>query len=141
MLVKFKRLAPHAIQPDYATAGSACFDLHALNTQTINTGTQAHIKTGLAMEIPAGHVMLIFARSGNASKHRLSLSNSVGVIDEDYRGEIIVMIRNDHIFDYEVKRGDRIAQAMIVPTWRASFAEGELSETERGIGGFGSTGK
>jgi len=107
-MVKFKKLAPHAMVPEYATAGAACFDLHALHGATIRSGHQFSIKTGIAVEIPEGYALLIYGRSGHAFKNRVSLGNCVGVIDSDYRGEICVCLRNDGWQFFEVMRGDRI---------------------------------
>lgn len=139
MNVKIKKLYPDAIMPTYGTTGAACFDLYA--NQSMIVGRTA-VGTGLAFEVPEGHVMLVYSRSSHALKG-IRLANSVGVIDSDYRGEVKVMLEGATdvgmvFFD----KGDRIAQAMIVPVERVTFTEvEELSETARGAGGFGSTGK
>lgn len=150
MKLKVKKLHPDAIIPKYATAGAACFDLHAivagdailLNSYVYNLHP-AVIRTGLSFEIPEGHVMLIYSRSGHGFKSNVRLSNCVGVIDSDYRGEVQVKLIQDIATEMlYINNGDRIAQAMVVPIDRVEFEEvTELSTTERGHGGFGSTGK
>lgn len=147
MYVKIKKLSPTAIVPTYATYGAACFDLYAdkLDEQFSCAHVDAEdplvCGTGLSFEVPIGHVMLIFSRSGHGFKHGVRLSNCVGVIDSDYRGEVKVKLTADEDDTLIVNRGDRVAQAMIVPVERATFiVSDELSETERGTGGFGSTG-
>lgn len=130
--------------PSYATGGSAAMDLHACceEPMIIPAGGQGRIPTGIAIELPgANMVALVFARSGLASKHGISLSNAVGVIDSDYRGEIICLMKNDSDHDFIVNPGDRIAQLAFFPIYRAQWEEvTELTETQRGTGGFGSTG-
>lgn len=162
MKLKFKKLHLAAIAPKYATKGAACFDLHAINVNGISAEEAAVLKkhchdaktftevsksrpaifdTGLCFEVPAGHVMLIFSRSGHGFKNSVCLANAVGVIDSDYRGEIKVKLKADDQGSLSVSSGDRIAQAMIVPIPTVELEEvDELSETERGTGGFGSTG-
>jgi dUTP pyrophosphatase len=138
MKTKFKKVHPLAVAPLYATPGAACFDLVAVDhgTQHKRDSLAIVYRTGLAFEIPAGHVMLVY--SG------IRLSNCVGVIDSDYRGEVMVALRDDGARGAMIpipKAGDRVAQAMIVPVDRVEFEEAdELSETARGAGGFGSTG-
>ncbi len=150
MQIKFRRVHPSAILPSYATPGSACFDLYACGHATIQPGCSAKIRTGLQAEFPQGFVMLMFSRSGHADKYAARLENCVGVIDSDYRGEILVMLRNDGKYPYGerpipsmmVKPGDRIAQAMVIPCYQHGIVEAEeLGETMRGAGGFGSTGE
>lgn len=154
MQVKIKKLHPAATIPQYATDGSACFDLHAvtvMGTKIIGAncdyGHPITCGTGLSFQIPAGHVMLIFSRSGHGFKQGIRLANCVGVIDSDYRGEVMVKLTKDHDWRDEeqlsplVKPGDRIAQGMVVPYPRVEFMEADLSDTERGAGGFGSTGQ
>lgn len=147
--LKIKKLHPDAVMPKYATPGAACFDLHAMmlgegaNAQ-VNVGTATVFRTGLAFEVPAGHVMLIYSRSGHGFNKNTRLANCVGVIDSDYRGEVQVKLTRDEVDGGELKvlAGDRIAQAMIVPIPQVQMVEvEELSDTERGTGGFGSTGK
>jgi len=145
--LKVKRLHPDAKMPVYATPGAACFDLHAIegifiagaNRAAPNTGL---FRTGLAFEVPDGHVMLVFGRSGHAYKHGLRLANCVGVIDSDFRGEVMVKLTCDASHGQPIASGERIAQAMVIPVQQVAFIESEeLSSTARGEGGFGSTGK
>ena len=144
MEVKIKRLHPDARAPEYATDGAACFDLRSVDHIETTVGGQPRtFRTGLSFEVPEGHAMLIFSRSGHGFKNDTRLANCVGIIDSDYRGEVAVRLtrddaRNEALF---VKAGDRIAQAMVVPVDRVEFIEAEdLTATERGAGGFGSTG-
>ena len=142
MEIKVKKLAENAIIPKLATSGAACFDLHAVNGGEVKAhgGTQ-HCLTGLAFEIPPGHVMLVYSRSGHGFINSARLVNSVGVIDSDYRGELAVKLINDGPLSFRFEPGDRIAQAMVIPVPECSIIEaGELSDTQRGSGGFGSTG-
>lgn len=143
--VKIKRLRDSAKLPVYATSGSAAADLCAdLDAPlTLKVGERAGIPTGIAISPERSDIVaLIFSRSGMGSKSGISLANSVGVIDSDYRGEIKVTLINHGTADYTVQPGDRIAQLMFVPIALASFLEVEsLDETERGAGGFGSTGR
>ena len=145
MKVKIKKTDERAIIPQYVTPGSACFDLHAIIDleEVIHPGGGREIfSTGLAFEIPSGHVMLMFSRSGMGKKHGVALSNCVGVIDSDYRDEVKVPLINHGFTPYHVSHGDRIAQAMVIPGDRVEFEEvEELSETERGLNGFGSSGR
>ncbi len=130
--------------PQYATDGSAGLDLPACleSPQVVAPGARVKIPTGIAIEIPHRHIAgLIFPRSGLATKHGLSLANAVGVIDSDYKGEIIVAVLNQGENEYIIKPGDRIAQIVFVPVFKAIIEEtDELKETSRGTGGFGSTG-
>lgn len=143
MNIKFKKLLPQAIKPTYGTSGAACFDLYCINEGSSVPCFVA--RTGLAVEVPMDHVMLIFSRSGHGFKNNVRLANCVGVIDSDYRGEIIVKIFQDgeyRVHPFYIKPGDRIAQGMIIPAYQWSFEEvKELSSTDRGEGGFGSTGR
>jgi dUTP pyrophosphatase len=149
MQVKIKKLTPTATIPTYGTEGAACFDLYAdmnppeTSYHMVNHGTPAVIHTGLAFEVPEGHVMLVFSRSGYGFKHNTRLRNCTGIIDSDYRGEVVVGLTRDSNEGEElvVRHGDRIAQAMIIPIHQVTFWEvDELSDTARGAGGFGSTG-
>ena len=136
--IRFKKLDPEAKAPYQATPGSAGFDLTAV-TKTIDEKMLFHYGTGIAVEIPAGHVGLVFPRS-SIYKERMTLTNCVGVIDSDYRGEIKAVFSGNGAGGY--KTGDRIAQLVIVPIPAVTFVEAEeLTETERGAGGYGSTGK
>lgn len=149
MQLKVKKLHAAAILPKYATDGAACFDLHAVapDEWAIYPTVPTTVRTGLSFEIPTGYVMLIFSRSGHGFKHDTRLANCVGVIDSDYRGEVMVKLTRDPNADTPIaplrfRHGDRIAQAMVVPYPRVEFIEADsLTDTERGAGGFGSTGQ
>lgn len=131
--------------PYYATPGAAGADLYACleNDCILKAGERIGIPTGIAIELPGPHlVALIFARSGLASRQGLSLSNGVGVVDADYRGEIIVLMVNHGQEEVTIHHGDRIAQMLLMPSYQAVFEEvEELEDTERGARGFGSTGQ
>ena len=142
--VRFKRLSDLSKIPVYSSPSAAGADLYAATDRPIeiNAGETVMVKTGLAVEIPDGYVGLIFARSGLASKRGVAPANKVGVIDSDYRGEIIVALHNHSNESQTVDAGERIAQIAFLPYMAATFEEAEqLSDTERGIGGFGSTGR
>ncbi len=143
MQVRIKKLNENAVIPSYAKEGDAGMDLVATSIIS-NTSTQITYGIGLALEIPKGFVGLIFPRS-SVRKTRLMLSNCVGVVDSGYRGELQATfnkINNDSVSENDYKVGDRIAQIMIIPHPEIEFEEAdELSDTERGEGGFGSTGK
>ena len=146
--LKVKRLRPDAVIPTYATDGSGAFDLYAIGLPdtgvTIDRGMHGPvvIDTGLAFEVPPGHGMFILSRSGMGFKHDIRLANCVGLVDSDYRSGVKVKLTSDSEIEYCVHNGDRIAQAVILPIPRIKFVEvDELSDTERGTGGFGSTGK
>ncbi|QIC06125.1 deoxyuridine 5'-triphosphate nucleotidohydrolase [Brevibacillus sp. 7WMA2] len=190
--VKIKRLHPDAVIPQYATTGSAGFDLVAVEDVAISPGETKKVPLGLAFEIPEGFMMLVCMRSGIALNTGLRQSNGIGIIDSDYRGEVAMMFDNitekepliAHDSDYDfkegktiatdyrieypitvclrtisgelvrgerwhnypvgtylIRNGDRVAQGLILPVMQAQFiVADELSETERGAGGFGSTG-
>lgn len=144
MKIKLKKSHPAAITPGYATAGAACFDLHAIIDKGpvyIDQCSPATIRTGLEVEIPQGWVLKIYSRSGHGFKNGVRLANGTGIIDSDYRGEIMVRLVADAGGALYVKHGERIAQAMLEKCQQVTFEEvSELSETERGRGGFGSTG-
>ena len=142
-LVNIKKLKPNAIIPTYGSQYAAGADLYAaLETDvTINSGETLLIPTGISMEIPVGFAGLIYARSGIASKRGLAPANKVGVIDSDYRGEVMVALHNHSNIPQTVAKDERIAQLVIAPFLTAEFNEvAELDSTERGEGGFGSTG-
>ena len=144
MKVKIEKVHPDAIIPTYATEGAACFDLYSLGEEQVFFNDPKTFRTGLAFEIPEGNVMLIFSRSGAAFKDDVRLANCVGVIDSDYRGEVMVKLTKDTDFgeSYTVDYGDRIAQGMVLPVERVEFVLGyTLSGTSRGGSGFGHTGK
>ncbi len=142
--VKIKKLSKNAVIPTYGSPFSAGADLYACidSSLEINPGETKFVHTGLCAEIPQGFVGLVFARSGLACKKDLAPANKVGVIDSDYRGEIMVAIHNHGRQTRIVENGERVAQLLIMPYVCANFIESaELSDTERGEGGFGSTGK
>ena len=141
--VSVKRLDPRAKLPAYGSADAAGADLYALTDGpvTIAPGQTVLIHTGLALAIPQGYVGLVYARSGLATKQGLAPANKVGVIDADYRGELMVSLHNHSGEERTVEHGDRIAQLVIAPYLTARFQEAEeLGDTARGSGGFGSTG-
>lgn len=151
MELKFKKLHPDATLPTYGTDGAAALDLYAVADVTnsdghpvgVAPGFPQVVNTGVAVEVPEGHVMLIFSRSGHGFKENVRLANCVGVIDSDFRGELKAKLVHDGEVGYAlpVKRGDRIAQAIVLPIPKLEpvFVE-ELSSTVRGENGFGSTG-
>ena len=142
--VSVKRLDPRAKLPAYGTDLSAGADLSACLDEpvTIQPGQTAFLPTGLAIAVPRGYAGLVFARSGLGCKRGLAPANKVGVVDADYRGEIMVALHNHSGEMQSVASGERIAQLVVAPFLRAEFREAdELSETVRGEGGFGSTGK
>jgi dUTP pyrophosphatase len=167
--VKIRKVLHDAVVPTYATPGSAGFDLVAMEDVVIEPGQMAKVRTGLAMELPPGYELQIRPRSGISAKTTLRISNAPGTVDADYRGEIAVLVENlftgrewprlvshayrlgdepaEYVDDfvkpgtYKIRKGDRIAQGVIAPVYRANFeVVEELEETERGAGGFGSTG-
>ena len=141
--VEIKKLNENAVIPKYGTDFAAGADLYALidGVVTIAPGESKLIHTGVAMAIPEGLVGLIFGRSGMACKRGLAPANKVGVIDSDYRGEIMVCLHNHGNVEQTVENGERIAQIAFVPYYAAEFdLVDELDETVRGAGGFGSTG-
>ena len=142
--VNFIKLDDRAIVPTYASVSAAGADLYALPDGE-NIKVEPHqtvlIHTGIAMQIPEGFAGMIFARSGIALKRGLAPANKVGVIDSDYRGEIMVAIHNHSEIVQEIASGERVAQLVIMPYLRAEFYECDsLEDTERAAGGFGSTG-
>ena len=145
MQVKYKLLDPRAKAPTYATPGAAAADLCAVLDAplTLEPGQRAMVPTGLAIELPGPDcVALVYARSGLAIKQGVTLSNCVGVIDSDYRGEIKVGLVNLGAAPVTLAPGERVAQLCIAPVWQAAFTPAEeLSDTDRGAGGFGSTGR
>ena len=142
MRVEFKKLDPSVSLPQRARQGDAGLDLAANADAKVGPGERAMIPTGLAVAIPEGHAGLVLPRSGLASKRGLTLSNSPGLIDAGYRGEITIAVVNlDSIEPVEIGKGDRIAQLLIVPFAEADPIEVEdLPPSERGQGGFGSSG-
>lgn len=141
--MNIKKLNDKATVPTYGSDFAAGADLYACEGAeiTIEAGETRLVHTGIAMEIPEGLVGLIYARSGLASKRGLAPANKVGVIDSDYRGEIMVALHNHSSAPQTIADGERIAQIVFAPYYTASFeVVDELSDTVRGIGGFGSTG-
>lgn len=141
--IKIKKIDERAKVPNYGTSYSAGADLYALidDQITINPGETKLIRTGLAMEIPKGFGGFIYARSSLASKKGLAPANKVGVIDADYRGEVMVALYNHSKETQIVENNERIAQIVIAPFYKANFEiVEELEDTIRGNGGFGSTG-
>lgn len=144
MTLQIKRVRDQAVLPQRATDGSAGLDLRACTTDEIciMPGETAVLPTGLAVALPEGSVGLVFGRSGLGIRHGIVPANAVGVIDADYRGEILVGLTNHSAEPYIIVPGDRIAQLVVVPVLTPPIEEVEnLSETVRGEGGFGSTGK
>lgn len=142
MKIRIKKLNEKAIVPTSGSPYSAGYDIYSLEDHEIEAGKTVLAKTGLALEIPEGYFGAVYARSGLASKKGLRPANCVGVIDSDYRGELIVALHNDSEKTQKVVQGDRIAQLVITPYLSVEFKETEeLSETKRQSGGFGSTGK
>ena len=142
MEIRIKKLNEKAIIPTSGSPYSAGYDIYSLEDHEIEAGKTVLAKTGLALEIPEGYFGAVYARSGLASKKGLRPANCVGVIDSDYRGELIVALHNDSEKTQKVVQGDRIAQLVITPYLSVEFKETEeLSETKRQSGGFGSTGK
>lgn len=142
--IRVKKIRPNAVIPTYGSCDAAGADLYACLDApiTIAPGETLMIPTGLAMEIPQYHAGLIFARSSMGAKRGLAPANKVGVIDPDYRGEFMVALHNHSSQPQEITPGERIAQLVIVPVVTPGFTEcEELSDTLRGSGGFGSTGK
>jgi len=142
--VRLRRL-PHAEGldfPDYATQGSAGADVRAARDETISPGQRAAVPTGLVFEIPPGFEIQVRPRSGLAYRRGLTVVNAPGTIDSDYRGEVKVLLINLGSEDFQIRRGDRIAQLVLSPVIKADFQEvRELASSERGAGGFGSTGR
>ncbi|HWX49080.1 MAG TPA: dUTP diphosphatase [Roseomonas sp.] len=140
------RRLPHAEGlplPSYATAGAAGFDLLAAVTVplVVAPGARVLVPTGLCLALPAGYELQVRPRSGLALKHGIVLPNSPGTIDEDYRGELQIIIMNAGDAPFTIERGTRIAQGVLAPVTRATWREADsLPDTPRGKGGFGSTG-
>lgn len=145
--VNFKKLTETAIVPEYKSDEAAGMDLFAdedviINGQTNTITSHKLVKTGIAIQLPVGYEAQVRPRSGLAYKHRVTVLNSPGTIDSDYRGDVGVILINHSNKNFEVKKGDRIAQLVIAPVSRAEFVEvSKLDDTDRGSGGFGSTGK
>ena len=144
-IVKYKVLDARAQAPAYATSGAAAADLHAVLDAplTVQPMERVLVPTGLAIELPSAQtVALVYARSGLSIKHGLCMANGVGVIDSDYRGELKVPMINLGTAAYTIQPGERVAQLCIAPVCTAAFVPAsQLADTDRGEGGFGSTGK
>lgn len=154
--VKINKIHEDAHLPTYGYDRAACADLYAYidfddatvvdkdgnRCIVIQPGETVKVSTGLRMAPPEGWYVAIYARSGMATKHGLAPANKTGIVDQDYRGNVIVALHNHSNIPQMITHGDRIAQMAVVPFWQADFEEvSELDETERGEGGFGSTGK
>ena len=142
--ISVKKLDERAILPTYGSEFAAGADLYAVADEELvfAPGETKFVKTGLAMEIPEGYAGLIYARSGLACKRGLAPANKVGVVDSDYRGEVMVALHNHSAVEQRVAPGERIAQLVVAPFLKATFVQAEeLQETVRGEGGFGSTGR
>ena len=141
--IKIKKLNEKAIIPTYGSEYAAGADLYACidDVVIIKKNETVFVPTGISMELPEGTAGLLYARSGLACKKGLAPANKVGVIDSDYRGEVIVALHNHSKENYELQPGERIAQLVITPYIKANFMEEDLTDTKRGSGGFGSTGR
>lgn len=141
--MKIKLVSPNAVVPTYGSKCAAGMDLYSSDTYSIAPGETVLAHTGISMEIPDRYFGAIYPRSGLATKRGLRLANCVGVVDSDYRGEIMVALYNDSTETQSVELRDRIAQMVIQPYERPQVFDvvNELSDTERGSGGFGHTGR
>ncbi|MDR2151824.1 MAG: dUTP diphosphatase [Helicobacteraceae bacterium] len=142
MQIQIKKLDERARIPKYQSDGAAGFDLHALENAEISACDRGAIRTGLAVALPIGYELQVRPRSGLALKHGVTVLNSPGTVDSDYRGELIVILINLGRETFKISAGDRIAQAVVKTALQAELVEvGELGETDRGANGFGSTGR
>ena len=143
MNIKVKKLYKDVVLPEYKTSGAAAFDFESMIDIIINPNETKIIPTGLAFEIPDSYELQVRPRSGLSAKTKLRVSNSPGTIDSDYRGEVCIILDNISSEEsYTINKGERIAQGVISKVEKITFEEVEnLSETERGEAGFGSTGK
>ena len=146
MKVKVQKLYDMAIIPEYQTEGSAALDLHACSygewtDLVIPPNSRKLVKSGLAFAVPQGYMAIVSPRSGSALKAGITITNSPGIIDSDYRGDIGTIIQNDGLVNFKISDGDRVSQLTFVPILRVELEEAdELDDTERGADGFGSTG-
>ncbi|NHA80900.1 dUTP diphosphatase [Helicobacter pylori] len=141
MKIKIQKIHPNALIPKYQTEGSSGFDLHAVEEVTIKPHSVGLVKIGIRLSLEVGYELQVRTRSGLALNHQVMVLNSPGTVDNDYRGEIKVILANLSDKDFKVQIGDRIAQGVVQKTYKAEFIECErLDETSRGSGGFGSTG-
>jgi len=143
MQIRIKRLHPDAHLPEYAHGPSedAGLDIRSIETTTLQPGVPQAVATGLALEIPTGYEVQIRPRSGLALKHAITLPNAPATIDPGYRGELRVILLNLGSSAYEVRSGDRIAQMVVAKYEAVEWQEGELADSTRGGGGFGSSGR
>ena len=141
MTISFKRISPDASLPSYARPGDAGMDLKSAEDAVVEPGARLLVHTGLAMALPEGYEAQVRPRSGLALKHGITVLNTPGTIDEGYRGEVGVILFNTGDTAFKIAKGDRIAQMVIAPVTSARIVEtDDLGSTERGAGGFGSTG-
>ncbi|GAA7213211.1 dUTP diphosphatase [Helicobacter pylori] len=141
MKIKIQKIHPNALIPKYQTEGSSGFDLHAVEEVMIKPHSVGLVKIGICLSLEVGYELQVRTRSGLALNHQVVVLNSPGTVDNDYRGEIKVILANLSDKDFKVQVGDRIAQGVVQKTYKAEFIECErLDETSRGSGGFGSTG-
>ena len=141
MQIKVKKLDERAILPTRGTLQAAGMDIYALESVSVNAGETVLVHTGIALAIPEGYAGFIYARSGIATKRGLAPANKVGVIDADYRGEVMVALHNHSGESRTIDHGERIAQLVLVPYLTAAYEQADsLTDTVRGDGGFGSTG-
>lgn len=141
MTLKFKRIHPDAVLPAYAHASDAGMDVRSVDELVIPPGGRALVHTGLVMALPPLYEAQVRPRSGLALKHGVTVLNAPGTVDSGYRGEVGVILANFGDADFPVKKGDKIAQLVIAPVTQPVIAETEfVDETDRGAGGFGSTG-
>ncbi|RVZ91008.1 dUTP diphosphatase [Helicobacter pylori] len=141
MKIKIQKIHPNALIPKYQSEGSSGFDLHAVEEVMIKPHSVGLVKIGICLSLEVGYELQVRTRSGLALNHQVMVLNSPGTVDNDYRGEIKVILANLSDKDFKVQVGDRIAQGVVQKTYKAEFIECErLDETSRGSGGFGSTG-
>lgn len=141
--MNIKRISDKAIIPTYGSENAAGMDMYSIDNVTIEPRQTVMVHTGICMEIPSGYYGALYPRSGLATKRGIRLANCVGVIDSDYRGEVIAALYNDSAAPQEIREGDRIAQLIISPYARPDTLNevDNLSDTDRGAGGFGHTGR
>ncbi|WP_120820436.1 dUTP diphosphatase [Helicobacter pylori] len=141
MKIKIQKIHPNALVPEYQTEGSSGFDLHAVENAIIKPHSVGLVRIGICLSLEVGYELQVRTRSGLALNHQVMVLNSPGTVDNDYRGEIKVILANLSDKDFAIQVGDRIAQGVVQKTYKAEFIECEqLDETLRGSGGFGSTG-
>ncbi|MFM7887103.1 MAG: dUTP diphosphatase [Pseudanabaena sp.] len=138
--IKFQKLHPDALIPTYAHIGDAGADVYSVAEVTLQPSDRAAIPTGLAVDIPLGYEIQVRPKSGLALKHGIAVLNSPGTVDAGYRGEIQVIVINLGKEAYTFAKGQKIAQLVLKPVIQAQYIEGELGTSDRGVGGFGSTG-